>query len=624
MEPVSLVLGVIPLIGVSVKGYKKTHAKLKDFRHYSREIDRIRRHFERQRQFFLNEIHLILRLALSEEPEEHLVEELIDDGAHPLWHSSRLETAFVARFQTNCKTLKDIAEDISGIINDTEMGLECFEILEQARQKGESIKDTVRRLRGRIKVAFDKSQFDDWIGDLRSSNADLRLLREQVGELDKPRTTTIRNSAGGGKRLPPEFGSYGATRRASQALYDALWAAWSKQDAANFRHLVKLFLETNMKADEGVQLNLVISCLGQDDHGILHPEPSVVKVHVKSQMLDFIGHAGLITQRPDAQGDASGRVKRRRVVNFALDSDSDSDSQAEVADQTQPTSTTATVDLQQSQHICAELLPRRSQLAAAAHNHSQSCIGYLDTSSHDRIRHSFYQCCSPSTTTTLQKQSVCHPILCRDASPSLYTNTSPVPLNQILQQPRSDELSVPAQLQLALRIASAVLKFNSTSWLGEIWGLSDLYFFEQRSEAAADLPTSLQTLHLGREWSSSPAALLPTLETDNNMILVDRQKTEMEDAKLTYGIHNVTMYNLGVALLSIGRWSAVDANDVLCVRKMARETCPLGPRYQELTQRVLDCDFGFGKDLRKPKLQEAVYDGVLVELEGMIAALGIR
>ena len=35
-----------------------------------------------------------------------------------------------------------------------------------------------------------------------------------------------------------------------------------EQDAAKFRHLVKLFLDT--KADGGVQLNLIISCLGQD------------------------------------------------------------------------------------------------------------------------------------------------------------------------------------------------------------------------------------------------------------------------------------------------------------------------------------------------------------------------
>ncbi|KAK0718489.1 hypothetical protein B0T26DRAFT_713443 [Lasiosphaeria miniovina] len=95
----------------------------------------------------------------------------------------------------------------------------------------------------------------------------------------------------------------------------------------------------------------------------------------------------------------------------------------------------------------------------------------------------------------------------------------------------------------------------------------------------------------------------------------------LDEAKLVHGIANVTMYNLGVALLAIGRWAAVDAGDVLSVRRMARLPSPLGPRYHDLTQRALDCDFGFGKDLARPKLQEAVYDGVLLELQSMISAL---
>jgi hypothetical protein len=95
----------------------------------------------------------------------------------------------------------------------------------------------------------------------------------------------------------------------------------------------------------------------------------------------------------------------------------------------------------------------------------------------------------------------------------------------------------------------------------------------------------------------------------------------LEEAKLVHGIHNATMYNLGVALLSIGRWTTVDPHDVSQVRRIAMQACPLGPRFKEMTQRVLECDFGYGKDLKKPKLQEAVYDGVLLELESMILAL---
>lgn len=103
------------------------------------------------------------------------------------------------------------------------------------------------------------------------------------------------------------------------------------------------------------------------------------------------------------------------------------------------------------------------------------------------------------------------------------------------------------------------------------------------------------------------------------------QADELQEAQYKYGVRNVVLYSLGVALLAIGRWEDVDPGDVESVRRLAAgQGCYLGPKYQMLTERVLECDFGYGKDLRKPRLQEAVYEGVVVELEGMIAGLEIR
>ncbi|KAK4442280.1 hypothetical protein QBC34DRAFT_453209 [Podospora aff. communis PSN243] len=411
MEPVSLALGIIPVLGGSVKIYKSTHSKLKNFRHYSREVDRVRKLFDRQKHFFR---------------------------------------------------------------------------------------------------------------------------------------------------------SFGITRRASQALYDALWAAWSTQDAARFQHVVRLFLET--KADQGVQLNLVISCLGRN-----LVQQSMIKIHVKSQSLDWM--AGSISAAPDQ---ALCREPKRRLTTTTTSL-------------SVPSLPTSTPDLRTNQHFCSALTPKPSH----HHHHHQPpalsrtrCVGFLDTSSHDRFRHEFFNCCE-SVCWTLKR------------------------LDQVLSEPRSDELSIQHQLQLALSIASAVLKFNSTPWLGEYWSLQDLHFFERDS----DLPTSLQTVHVGTECKKIASANAALMELDVSDAL--------EDAKLIHGIQNPIMYNLGVALLSIGRWNLVDPHDVLKARRIASQTCPLGPRYQELTRKVLDCDFGYGKDLRRPKLQEAVYDGVLLELEFMISALSL-
>jgi len=132
MEPVSLTLGIVPILGGSVKLYKSTYSKLKTARHFSREVDRIRRQFERQKHFFLNEIRLLLRLALD---NESLIQEMVEDGAHEKWQSPRLNRALRDRLGDNCSVLEEIAEDVTKTINNTEEGLECFDWLESVREE---------------------------------------------------------------------------------------------------------------------------------------------------------------------------------------------------------------------------------------------------------------------------------------------------------------------------------------------------------------------------------------------------------------------------------------------------------------------------------------------------------
>lgn len=50
----------------------------------------------------------------------------------------------------------------------------------------------------------------------------------------------------------------------------------------------------------------------------------------------------------------------------------------------------------------------------------------------------------------------------------------------------------------------------------------------------------------------------------------------------------------------------------------------LGKRYRDLTKQCLECDFAFGDDLSKPRLQQAVYEHVVCGLTEMIKALDIE
>lgn len=132
MDPVSLTLGIVPLIGGSIKLYRASHSRLKAFRHYSREVDRVQKQFERQRLFFLNEIHLTLRLVIE---DESLVRDMVENGEHPSWNR-KLESAMLEAFKPNsCQVLNEIVEEIGKAITSIQEGLECFSCLEQARFK---------------------------------------------------------------------------------------------------------------------------------------------------------------------------------------------------------------------------------------------------------------------------------------------------------------------------------------------------------------------------------------------------------------------------------------------------------------------------------------------------------
>ncbi len=128
MEAVSLSLGIIPLI---IKLYRSSRSRFKVFRHYSREVGRVEKQFDRQRLFFLNEIHFTLRLVID---DESLLRDMVGNGDHPQWQSPSLERAMLDHFNANnCQALKEITAEIGETINAVQEGLECFKELKESR-----------------------------------------------------------------------------------------------------------------------------------------------------------------------------------------------------------------------------------------------------------------------------------------------------------------------------------------------------------------------------------------------------------------------------------------------------------------------------------------------------------
>jgi hypothetical protein len=145
-----------------------------------------------------------------------------------------------------------------------------------------------------------------------------------------------------------------------------------------------------------------------------------------------------------------------------------------------------------------------------------------------------------------------------------------------------------------------------------------VYYFPNNNNDA-DLAKCLKTLHLSAEINSQKE-----FTDDINGRLTPAEPREADEAQLLYGIRSLALYSLGVALLQIDRWSTMNADDVVAIRRRARQTSRLGPRFQEIVQKCVDCDFGQVDDLENPTLKNAIYNSVICEIEDLIRRISAK
>ncbi|KAI0101571.1 hypothetical protein GGR51DRAFT_530148 [Nemania sp. FL0031] len=581
MDPVSLTLAILPLLGGTIKVYGGLHKKFKSFCHSSREVYRARKHFDCQRQVFRNEIHLLLRPILE---DELVILSMLDDPSHNKWESQELEDLLKKHLGQNYGTCLDIIKEI-GSSNEELVGrMDCFNDGERQRQKGESIRATVRHLRDRTKVAWDKTKIDSSIANLRNSNEDLRLLRQQTIELQ----TSATHPRDMQKKVPQEYSEYKLIRRASKALHAALAAAWSNPAASCFgnktRHDVKLFVDA--RVGNGVQMDMAVLC---NSHTLHLAQPTMMRLRVNSHTVDWVAPG---FHKPPC----SDIEHQKRKVRFSDDTITLSALGSRERDIIPPLENSS-VDLSQLKNLsgkdlCSTLI--RDTLRPLDEC-SSICLGFIDNYSEETFRHSLYHV----------------------AEGRGYEPQQLVSMLQIMKRPIESSLSVVDQLKLARSLVAAVLKFHSTPWLEQYFALNNLSVFQ----STPNLSICLQTLHFDANFGG--ASSRDGLESMSPSTLAVLK--EIEEAKLHYGIRNLTLWCLGTILLQIGRWAVVDSpDDVLIIRKLSSQAPALGPRYQELTKRCLECDFGYGADLSNSRLQQAIYENVVCELTTMISSLDIN
>ncbi|KAL2679276.1 hypothetical protein Neosp_010043 [[Neocosmospora] mangrovei] len=551
MEPVSLALGILPVIGGSIGAYKAAVSKLKIFCHYSREVKRLRQRFDLQRVVFLNEAELLLSDVLR---DKALAKSMVDGEGQSRWDDSSLEASVRDHMGRSLDSFKDVMEEIKTTMTEFQDGLSCFKQLETEKQKNESGKDAVKRLRKRVKITFSKDKFDDLTSKLKRSNKDLERIRKQAHDINAKDT------------MPKERKRVATT------------------------------------------------------------EANLIRLHVQSRTLESLSWARPTdplapadsTASIDCQSTEEGSRRKRQRVRFApppCENSKDTPNKAPDHSSLMPKCPApgcrVTPDpdlLELSGDICMEIKRRATHhLISQPPSCVPPCLGHIDCSVEESFRHSFY----PLPDDELERKE------CQAA----LNPEEVMRMDDILAKPVDKRLTIVHQLRLALQIASAVLKFSSTPWLREYWSVRDLYLFH--GSQADELSASIQTMHFRVDVINSQNLDYESFMDVDMSLLNAPMSALMDQATRKYGIRNMTLYSLGVVLLAIGQWAPVDLNDVEEVRRLAAEPCRLGPRYQEITQKVLDCDFGYGKDLAKPRLQEAVYENVLLELETMIERLDL-
>ncbi|KAI0184989.1 hypothetical protein EV127DRAFT_349207 [Xylaria flabelliformis] len=506
---------------------------------------------------------------------------MLDNPSHNKWESQELEDALKEHLGQNYGICLDTIEEISSSNEELVEIMECFNSIESQRQKGESMKDAVLRLRERVRVAWDKTKIDASIANLRNSNEDLRRLRQQAVELQTPATQPRSVQ----KHTSQEYSEYRTIRRASKALHAALTTAWSDPAAPCFgneaSHDVKLF--ANARVKDGVQMDMTMLCNNRISH---RAQRTMMKLRVNSQVIDWIDP---ILHTPPC---SDGGSQKRRKVRFSDDTATGPQEGCSMLPSPRSPSTVAPQLKNLSGKDLYSALTRDT--LRPLDRCSSISVGFIDNCSDETFRHSLYH---------VTGQKGCEP-------------QHLVSMRQIMENPIENSLSVVDQLKLARNLVAAVLKFHSTPWLGQYFALTNLSIFQ----STPDLSVCLQTLHFGANFVGTSS-----MDGAESMSPLTLPEQAIENAKLKYGIRNLTLWCLGAILLQIGRWAAVDSpDDVLRIRKLSSQVPALGPRYQELTQKCLECDFGYGVDLSKPRLQQAVYENVVCELSAMISSLDIN
>ncbi|EMD62973.1 hypothetical protein GGP41_005008 [Bipolaris sorokiniana] len=600
IEVAGLVFGVVPVVVEILKSYSTARRKLTTFSRHVEVASDIQLKFRVAAANFNNDCRMLLQATMADPSE---ISEMMEDPTHKNWQEQGkdIEQRLRSLMQQDYELCQDIVTRLRDILRETRDSLSKLEDgLGNTKQPQHEFR---RKIWHAFTTTRKENEYIRQLDSLDKWNKALSKLRKQRCKMQKRRNVP---SACIIRKAVPR--SYQQIRLASQQLGESIHESWSCTNTSHSGHQAKLSLDAKSGHDN-VQLDVVVAC--QPKQGLTVQKPSIdvpiwlqirtitsltpYKVPTSPQpaLVSALCH-GIGETVPVTTKTKSEKAKSKKRVRINDPKDDVRCVRTTITSNIQTTQAQSFVmlDLKTTESVCCHVTRLRSSKSAC----QDGCVGFIEVAkSQPVMRFMFYDASKLAS---------------NDIS-SFARRKGAMPIKSLIQRFRMLQ-----QLTLAHKLAEAVLQYHSTSWLPQAWTLQDVAYFTDPSHADVnDISDALDSLHLSNRFPDDSSL---TTNPDHDAL----------DLKHTFGIRNLILAKLGVALLEICAQGDITGpqlngtpSEIIAARKLLDEKHPsiqtLGPKYLELVRKCIHCDFSCDDDLHGDALQSAVYTEVVCALQDM-------
>ena len=624
IEIAGLVFGVMPVVVEILKSYSTAKRRLATFSRHAEVARDIQLRFQVAAANFNNDCRFLLQ-ATSAHPSE--ISEMMEDPTHKSWQEQGrdIEQRLRSLMQQDYELCQNIVTRLRDILRETRNSLIKLEDgLGDAKQPQHEL---TRKIWHAFNTSRKENEYIRQLDSLEIWNKSLSKLCKQRCKIQKRRNVP---SACIIRKAVPR--SYQQIRVASQQLGESVHDSWSCTNTSHNGHQAKLSLDAKSGHDN-VQLDLVVAYQPTLDLAIqkyvraevlrgpkrymrtirlttMHRPSADVPIWLQIRSISSLTTYRVPTSPPSALANAlcRGIGDTSQVATQILPSKTKSKKRVQINDpkdnvrcvrtsaisntETTQTESFVMLDLRTTKSVCCHVTRVRSSTSAC----QDGCVGFLEVAKSQPVRRFMFYDASK--------------LAINDVSSSTRRQGA-MPIKSLVKRFRTLQ-----QITLAHKLAKAVLQYHSTSWLPQAWTLQDVAYFTDTSQAdASDISDALNSLHLSNRFPD-----YDSLETE--------PKQESLDLKHTFGIRNLTLAKLGVALLEICAQKDITGSqldstprEIIEARKLLDEQhhsiMTLGHHYLEVVRKCIHCDFACNDDLNSEALQSAVYTEVVCALEDM-------